>query len=170
MKATEFILSSVQGLHQVLLEDMRGLTQEHLAWRPQPGANPIGWTFLHYLRAEDSLVHRIQGRPPIWGAEEWQRAVDAAFLGPGHSAAAAEIDKPARVPLAASLAYAQQVMDHTQQFLTTLDESKLDQVPDPQNPRRTIAVAFRALVLAHGWWHLGEIKYLKGLQGMPSRV
>ena len=170
MNAVEFIQASVQGLHQTLVEDMRGLTQEHLAWRPQPGANPIGAIFLHYMRTEDAYVQRMRGLPPIWDAEKWDEksgiALPSFRLSPGDD----EADMAARLPLADSLAYAQRVMDSTREFLETLDDSKLDVAPDPNRPRRTIGVVFRAYVLAHGWWHLGEIKYLKGLQGMPAPV
>jgi len=50
----------------------------------------------------------------------------------------------------------------------SLDDDKLNFVPDPARPKRTIDMILRNFVLAHGWWHLGEIKYLKGLQRRPA--
>ncbi len=170
MKAVEFIQASVQGLHQTLIEDMKELTQEQLAWRPQPGANPIGAIFLHYIRTEDAFVQRMRGLPPLWDAVKWDEksgiALPSFRLSPGEE----EADMAASLPLAESLVYARQVMDSTRTFMETLDDDKLDVVPDPDKPRRTIAVNFRAFILGHGWWHLGEIKYIKGLQGMPAPV
>ncbi|MEE8442658.1 MAG: DinB family protein [Dehalococcoidia bacterium] len=169
MDAITFVRSSVQGLHQVMLEEMKVLTQEHLKWRPQPGANPIGYIFLHFMRTEDGLVNRMQGQPSIWEAEKWQERLNLAV---DFDRAIGEqgIDDASQVPLADAMAYAQQVIDGTTAFLDTLDDDKLDVAPDPERPRRTIGVNLRAFVLSHGWWHLGEIKYLKGLQGMPSPV
>jgi hypothetical protein len=163
MNAAEFIQSSVRGLHEALLADMTNLSQEHLGWSPQPGANPIGYIFLHYMRTEDGQIHRMQGQPSLWDAAGWYQR-----LGLTQSLNEGEIDNAARAPLADSLAYAQHVMDGTRRFLATLDDAKLDVAPDPDRPRRTIGLSLRAFILAHGWWHLGEIKYLKGLQGMPQ--
>jgi len=151
------------------MEDMKDLRQEHLEWRPQTGANPIGQIFLHYMRSEDTLVHRMQGLPSLWDTEKWHEKFSIAFTDRGFPVGE-DAEIAANLPLADSLAYAQRVMESTLEFLETLDESKLDVSPDPNRPRRTIGVNFRAFVLAHGWWHLGEIKYLKGLQGMPAPV
>ena len=63
--------------------------------------------------------------------------------------------------------YARHVAGSAEEYLKSLDESALDRVPDPGKPKRTIEVILRSFVIAHGWWHIGEIKYLKGLQGMP---
>ena len=170
MNAVEFLQASVQGLHQTLIDDMRDLTQEHLVWRPQPDANPIGAIFLHYLRTEDAYVQRMQGLDPLWDTETWGEKSGMATLNWRLSPGEEEADMAASLPLADSLAYARRVMDSTREFLDMLDDGKLDTVPDPDRPRRTIAVNFRAFILGHGWWHLGEIKYLKGLQGMPAPV
>ena len=166
MNTVDFIQGSVHALHQALLEDMHGLSEDHLAWRPQIGANPIGYIFLHYVRTEDASVQGLQGLPILWDAEKFSQALSDV----GRSVGGDTIDNAARIPLADSLAYAHKVMDRTRQFLGTLDDSKLDISPDPNRPRRTVGVTFRAFVLAHGWWHLGEIKYLKGLQGMPAPI
>jgi len=163
MRAVEFIRSSVQGLHDVLLADMKDLSQEHLRWSPQPGANPIGYIFLHYMHTEDGQVQRMQGKPSLWEADQWYQR-----LGVAQSLSEGEMAKAARIPLADSLSYAQQVMNDTSHFLESLEDARLDFAPDPDRPRRTIGVNLRAFMLAHGWWHLGEIKYLKGLQGMPQ--
>jgi len=163
MNAIEFIRSSVQGLHEALLADMTDLNQEHVRWSPQPGANPIGYIFLHYMRTEDGQIHRMQDQTSLWEADEWYQK-----LGLTQNLSEDEIDSAARAPLTECLAYAQQVMEGTRRFLATLDDAKLDIAPDPNRPRRTIGVGLRAFILAHGWWHLGEIRYLKGLQGMPQ--
>ena len=170
MNAVEFIQNSVPGLHWSLMEDMKDLSQEHLAWRPQPGANPIGHIFLHYIRTEDTYVHRMQGLPSLSDTEKWREKFGIAFTDGGFPIGEEEADIAPSLPLADTLAYAQRVIDNTREFLETLDDSKLDVAPDPNTPRRTIGVNFRAFILAHGWWHLGEIRYLKGLQGMPASV
>jgi hypothetical protein len=165
MNAVEFIKESVQGLHKTLIDDMQPLTQELVTWRPQPGANPIGAIFMHCIMTEDAYIRRIQGLPSIWESENWEEK--SGIAPPNHriSPEDEEADRVASLPLVESLVYARRVMENTHEFLDTLDDGKLDIIPDPEMPRRTIAVNFSAFVLSHGWWHLGEIKYLKGLQG-----
>ena len=170
MNAVEFIQNSVQGLHWSLMEDMKDLSQEHLGWRPQSGANPISHIFIHYMRTEDILIHRMQGMPSLWDTEKWHLKFGVAFTDRCFPTGEDEADIAPSLPLAVTLAYAQRVMDNSREFLETLDDNKLDIAPDPNRPRRTIGVNFRAFILAHGWWHLGEIRYLKGLQGIPASV
>ena len=133
MNAKEFIQSSIQGLHETPIEDMdmKDLSPKQMAWRPQPGANPIGHIFLHYMRTEDTLVRRIAGCPSLWDTEKRFEKCNTAFGSIGVSASERRAELPARLPLADSLAYAQQVMGSTREFLSTLDDSKLDANPRP---------------------------------------
>jgi hypothetical protein len=79
-----------------------------------------------------------------------------------------EIEKAGALPLSQVMAYAEAVHKNTDEYLKTLDDQKLDIVPNPERPNFTIGMMLRNFLIAHGWWHLGEIKYLKGLQGMHS--
>ncbi len=107
MNAVEFIQSSVQWLHRSLVEDMKALSQEHLAWRPQPGANPIGHIFLHYIRSEDTLIHGMQGLPSLWDTKELHEKSGSAVTDMGFPTGEEEADITASLPLVDSLAYAQ---------------------------------------------------------------
>ena len=78
-----------------------------------------------------------------------------------------EVDKVAALPLSEVMAYAERVVQLASDYLKTVDDTRLDYAPNPERPRRTMMVTLRSFIIAHGWWHLGEIKYLKGMQGMP---
>lgn len=168
MTGTEFIRSAVDELHRAMLDDMRPLTREKLAWKPAPKANPIGFLFWHFTRTEDNNIQRLRGKPSIWESEGWHKklGLDAQAQGTGFTEADAE--RVAQIPLEQMLAYAEKVIQSTSDLLKSLSDEQLDSVPDPNSPRRTTASMLRNIILAHGWWHLGEIKYLKGMQGMPA--
>ena len=168
MTGTEFVRSAVDELHRAMLDDMRPLTKENLAWKPAPKANPIGFLFWHFMRTEDNNIQRLQGKPSIWESEGYHQnlGLDARAQGTGFTET--DADRISRVPLDQMLAYAEKVVQSTSDFLKSLSDEQLDRVPDPNSPRRTIAVVLRSIILAHGWWHLGEIRYLKGMQGMPA--
>jgi len=151
-----------------MLDDVRPLTKDHLAWKPAPKANPISFIFWHFMRTEDNGIQRLQGKPSIWESEGLNKklGLDAQAQGTGFTEA--DVDRVAKIPLDQMLAYAEKVTQSTSDFLKTLSDEQLDRAPDPNAPRRTIAVVLRSFILAHGWWHLGEIKFLKGMQGMPA--
>ena len=110
----------------------------------------------------------MQGKPAIWESADWfeKSGLDAKAQGTGFREPA--VDQVSALELSVLRPYAESVFQSTGDFLQTLDEVKLDQALNPERPKQTIAVMLRSFVIAHGWWHLGEIKYLKGMQGMPS--
>ncbi|MFC1874372.1 DinB family protein [Chloroflexota bacterium] len=136
-----------------------------MAWKPAPKANPIGFIFWHIMRVEDNIFRGFQNKPSIWESEKWYEklGMDAKVSGTGFDEE--QIDKVALLPLSDLAEYAQQVAKSAVDYLSSLEESDLERAPDPNRPKRTIAVTFRAFVISHGWWHDGEIKYLKGYTG-----
>ncbi len=168
MTGIEFIRDGIAELHTAIIDDVKVLTKEHLAWKPAPKANPIGFLFWHYIRTEDNMLQGLQGKPSVWESEKWYQklGMDAKAQGTGFKEP--EVEKVAALPLSELMAYAERVIQSTTDYLKSLDDAKVDQAPDPARPMRTIGVMLRSFILAHGWWHLGEIKYIKGMQGMPA--
>ncbi len=168
MKAVEFIDTMVTEFHNTILEDVRVLSQEQLAWKPAPNANPIGFIFWHCVCTEDMMVHGLQGKTSVWESEKWYEKLDMDAKAQGTGFQEPEVDMVAALPLAELMAYAERVTKNVEDYIKTLDDDGLDHAPNPERPRRTIGMMLRNFVLVHGWWHLGEIKYLKGMQGMPA--
>ena len=167
MKAVDFIRESVAGLNSAIIDDVKELTVKQLAWKPALGANPIGFIFWHFMRSEDNLMQGFQGKPSIWESEKWYEKLGMDVEASGTGFKEPEADKVAALPLPKLMAYAERVIQSVTDYVESLEDAMLDHAPNPERPRRTIAVSLRAHVIAHGWWHIGEIKYLKGMQGMP---
>ena len=168
MNAVEFIHTMVSEMHNAMIEDVKVLNQEQLAWKPAPNTNPIGFLFWHEIRTEDNMIHGLQGKPTIWESEKWHEKLEMDATAQGTGFQEPDVDKVAALPLAEVMAYAEQVTRSIEDYIKSLDDAGLDRAPNPERPRRTIGMMLRNFVLAHGWWHLGEIKYLKGMQGMPA--
>lgn len=173
MKATEYIDRSVYELHRVMIDDVKGLTQQQAQWRPAPKANPINFLVWHFMRTEDNIVQNLQGKPTIWESGNWHQKLGMDKLGidtkvQGTGFQEPDVDKVATLPITELVAYADQVIQSTTNYMKTLDDAKLDYAADPQRPQRTVGALFRQIIVGHGWWHLGEIKYLKGLQGISA--
>ena len=167
MKAIEFVRDSVSALHGELVKDVKILTQEQLAWKPAPGTNPIGFLFWHTMRTEDNVIQGFRKQPSIWESDNWQQKSGLDYDGQGTGFDETEVDRVSTLPLDGMIAYGGRVVQGTEDYLAILDDNGLDQTPNPDRPQRTIAAVLRSLILGHGWWHLGEIKFLKGMQGMP---
>ena len=167
MNIADFVAESVAGLNSALIDDVKELTQNQAEWKPAAGANPIGFIFWHFMRVQDDMVHGFEGSPTVWESEKWYEklGMEAADTGMGFDAA--RVEKMAVTPLAELVAYAGRVSEDSEGYFKSLDEAGLDAAPNPDRPRRTILKTVRAFLIAHGWWHDGEIKYIRGMQGMP---
>ncbi len=71
MNSAEFVRTIIGEMHGAMIADVKDLTQEHLTWKPAPGANPIGFLFWHYVRSEDNSIHGLMGKPSVWQSEKW---------------------------------------------------------------------------------------------------
>ena len=66
-------VTKVFELHRDDLAEVIGdLTQDEVAWRPAPAANPIGFLLWHLTRVEDGWVQRvIQREKHLWVRAGW---------------------------------------------------------------------------------------------------
>jgi len=170
MNALEYFQSGVKETHKGLLEAMRGLNDAHLHFRPLGRGNHIAFIFWHYLRTEDIMVHLFfQNKKPVWNAEGWDRkfGMDPKSQGTGMTAEQAATLRIEN--LDEFLAYATKVFQITEAYLQGLKESALDEVRDfPTFGKRSLGQMIGGLVLNHAAQHLGEIWYVKGLQGLKG--
>ena len=168
MNAVEFIHTTVAEFHGALIEDVKVLSPEQLAWKPAANTNPIGFLFWHLIRTEDNMIHGLQGKPTVWESEQWYEklGMDAKAQGTGFQEP--DVDKVAALSLSEVMAYVERVAKSIEDFIKSLDDAGLDRAPNLERPRWTVGMMLRNFVIVHGWWHLGEIKYLKGMQGMPA--
>ena len=75
-----------------------------------------------------------------------------------------------RIPnLAEFLKYTEIVFKATEAYLETLKEAELDRVEEFQFlGKRSFGSVIGGVVLSHGAGHLGDIWYVKGLQGLKG--
>ncbi len=59
--------------------------------------------------------------------------------------------------------YSEAVHEKSLRFFTALSQGRLDEVPDPARPERTVAASLRHLI-THKNNHHGQIDYIRGLQ------
>ncbi len=169
MHTIEFIKLALRELHLSLLRETEVLTPEQMSYHPTPGANTINFLLWHFPRVEDNVFHRVaytNGATTLWEREEWYTrfGLTARDTGTGFTPDQVEALNPDKETL---IAYGQQVFDTVMAGLDDLTEDDLDRVLNPEQPRNTVGRTIQSIIIGHGYYHLGEVRFLKGLQGMP---
>ena len=170
MGALEFFRPSLKTLHGSLMDAVKDLTDEQLNFRPLGKGNHIAFIFWHSVRTEDSVMNfLLQKKPPVWNAEAWDKkfGMDSRAQGTGMSS---EQAAALRLPnFADFLKYAEKVFKASEAYLGNLKEEELDRVEEFQFlGKRNFGSVIGGVVLNHGANHLGEIWYVKGLQGLKG--
>lgn len=168
MNSIQFIQMALDELHRSLRAEARELTQEQLTYRPTPEANTIAFLLWHFMRTEDNVIHRSvrEPGPSVWEAGTWYErfGLSPTDNGTGFTAGQVGAFSPAKDDL---VAYVRAAWEASDAAVAALSEADLDRALDPERPQRTVGQVIQSIIVGHGYYHLGEIRFLKGLQGMP---
>jgi DinB superfamily len=170
MGSLDFFRSSLKNFHNSFREAVKDLTDEQLHFRPLGKGNSIAFALWHTVRTEDSVVNfLLQKKPPVWNAEGWDKkfGMDPRVQGTGMTA---EQAAAIRIPsLDEFLKYTDNVFRASEAYLDVLKEAELEPVQEYQFlGKRNGYQVIGGVVLQHGSGHLGEIWYVKGLQGLKG--
>ncbi|MEX0749970.1 MAG: DinB family protein, partial [Dehalococcoidia bacterium] len=125
----------------------------------------LAFSLWHYVRTEDNIVQFvIQRQPTVWMRDGWHGkfGLDAKSQGTGFS------DDEARALRINGMAefrqYTSDVFRATEAYIAALsdDESARKIVVKPLG-EMTILQCMSGMVMTHGYRHLGEIEFAKGL-------
>lgn len=169
MNAIQFIQSTLFELNRSFISEVRPLTSEQMLYRPTPEANSISFLLWHFPRTEDSMFHSIStinGTPTVWDRDGWfeRFGLNESSSGSGFTpqqVASLDPDKDLLIT------YVDSVRESVQEALAGMTDEDLDRPLNPDNPRATVGRQIQSFIVGHGFFHLGEIRFLKGLQGMP---
>ncbi len=170
MGALDFFRSSLKSLHKDFKDAVKDLNDEQLHFRPLGKGNSIAFMLWHTVRTEDSVVNfLLQKKPPVWNAEGWDKkfGMDPRAQGTGMTA---EQAASIRIPsLQDFLKYVDHVFQATEAYLGVVKEADLEPVQEYQFlGKQSGYQVIGGVVLRHGSEHLGEIWYVKGLQGLKG--
>jgi hypothetical protein len=171
MDVGEVLADGFGRVAEVVRSVLDGLGPDDLAWRPDPGANSIGWLVWHLSRIQDDHLAGAFGREQLWLADEWvvgfSLPLQALDTGYGHSS-----DEVAgvRVPSTDLLAgYFEAVHARTVQDVTKLAGADLDRVVDTAwDPPVTLGVRLVS-VISDDLQHAGQAAYVRGLLKRAAR-
>jgi len=164
MNLNEFIVDAFAKEQEFLSDAVGDLTPEELAWRPGPGANPIGWILWHMLRVEDMWFQFfIQRQTEIWERDGWNERFGLPVRDNGFGHTEEQVADFPALDLQELLRYGQAVRQGTLDYLKALGPEDYSQVPREQRPEMSVGAIFRQ-VIGEVYQHQGHIAYLKGLK------
>ena len=181
MDTKELIKAGLDNTKRSIDRTLDGLTAAELNWHPRSDANSIGLILFHLIRAEDSSIHRIQGKPQVWESGKWYQKLNKAIDDGGAHYTAEQVDNFVVPDIKDLLAYADAVRKDTLAYLNGLKLEDFDRKVDlpsrpPQigsdgKPRPPMRPPFEPIVgsmllftVIHVAEHAGEISYLRGLR------
>jgi hypothetical protein len=143
------------------------LTDEQLAWRPQTLAHNIAYTLWHIARTEDNFQNDVHQRGTVWAnggfAAKWgypEKGVGAGW----EDERAASLRMPGKDRL---LEYVRQVFAACDEAADKMDDTLLNETRHSGFIGAEVIVGEVLLgSITHANRHLGEMEYIKGLQGM----
>jgi len=170
MGALDFIRRSAKNLHNDFREALKDLNNQQLHFRPLGKGNHIAFVLWHLVRTEDSVVSfLLQKKAPVWNAEGWDKkfGMDPRAQGTGMTAEQAAAIRIQSLP--DFLNYMENVFKANEAYLDALKETDLDRVEEFQFlGKQSYGQVIGGVILQHGSEHLGEIRYVKGLQGLKG--
>lgn len=163
----EALLSRSKLQREWALQVVADLTDDQLGWRPSPAAHSIAWTLWHIARADDNFQRDLSGRS-IWVdggyRERWGFSSDK--MNRMEDVAAAAMPMPPKEEL---LGYVRAVFVATDAAVQQLDEARLaEEIESTFIGRRARLADLYVALLSHDGRHLGEMEFIKGLQGVAG--
>ncbi len=170
MNTIEYFRGAMKEMHKSLGGAVKDLTDKQLHFSPLGTGNSIAFTFWHYVRTEDIIIHMsLQNKKPIWNVEGWYQkfGMDPKSQGTGmtaEQAGAIFIKDPGEF-----IKYSEKVFQSCEEFLASMPEEALEEIKESSAlGKRSVRGVIGEILLRHGAGHLGEIWYVKGLQGLKG--
>jgi len=170
MASIDYFRSAAKGLHQSLLDAVKDLTDEQLHFQPLDKGNHIAFTIWHSVRTEDLVINlMLRKAKPVWTEEGWDSRLGMDPRAQGTGMSAEEAAAVRIKDLGVFTEYMESAYKATDEYLNSLRDEDLAEVRDmPMMGKRSLYEAIGGTILQHGAGHLGEIWYLKGLQGLQG--
>jgi hypothetical protein len=165
----ELLRKSLASMHSLLDKAVEGMTAEQLNFRPQEGGVSGFFSLWHYVRTEDNIINWVtQGKPTVWLEGKWNERFGLPRNSQGTGMTADEANAVQIHDVAAWHGYQQGVWTATDRYLATMSPEEFDarRVTIKPLPEMTLWDGIYGVCLSHGYRHVGEIEYVRGVQGI----
>ena len=160
-------LHVMHGLYERVLE---GLDDAAINRVPDGGKQNMAFSLWHYVRTEDNVIQFVmQRKPTVWIADGWDAkfGLDSKAQGTGFS------DDDAKNFRISGLGdfkrYMSDVFKHTEQYVGAMGEQDAERrITVKPLGEMSVLQCVSGMCMTHGYRHLGEIEFAKGLVGLKG--
>lgn len=167
MNSSAMLAEAFRRIQELVHKATDGLSPADLTYRPEPGANSIGWLIWHLTRIQDDHVAEIAGRDQVWGDRSWAERTGIArgVAESGQGDGPDDVAALAPTSVAELVAFHDEVMGGTFEYLNSAADSDLDRIiDDSYDPPVTVGVRLVS-VISDNIQHAGQARYLHGMIG-----
>ena len=163
MESNDLLVEAYSHINRIVHQATDDLTQEQLAYRPEPGANSIAWLVWHLTRIQDSHLKNVVQVEEAWLTEEWSNRFGMpGAIGIGFGDGPEEV-AAIRPPRAILLGYHDRVAGRVLDYLPTVDSAELDRIVDTNyDPQVTAGIRLMSVV-QDNMQHAGQARYIRGM-------
>jgi len=162
VEAKELLIHSLEQSQGFLDKALDGLTQEEAEWSPTPECNSIAFILWHTFRVEDFFINRVVKREKdLYETEGWNEKLGTPDK--VYQYTLEELKDWKAPDLKTLVAYSVAVRKKTMDFLNSITDEKLSEVPRPERSPDSIGVTVGHIVTEIAL-HVGQIAYLRGVQ------
>ena len=169
MTQQELLRKSLRSMHALLDKAVEGMTADQLNFRPREGGVSGFFSLWHYVRTEDNIVNFVvQRKPTVW----LENGYDVFFGLPRTSQGTGMTEDEANAVRIEDVAkwheYQQAVWAATDAYLADMSPEEFEsrRVVIKPLPEMSLWDGLYGVCLSHGYRHVGEIEYVRGVQGL----
>ena len=123
----------------------------------------------HYVRTEDNIVNFVvQREPTVWLKGEYDQCFGLHRTGQGTGLTAEEANAVRIADVPAWHEYQQKVWQATDDYLASMSPAEFESRRVTIKPVGEMSLwdGLFGMCLSHGYRHVGEIEYVRGVQGL----
>ncbi len=165
--SAELLVDGFGRIRENVAGVLDGLTPEQLAYRVDPGANPVSWLVWHLTRVQDDHVAAAFGVPQVWSSAGWAArfGLPSGMMDHGYGHSPEKVADVAAATADAGLLaeYHEETYAQTVKLVSEVSDADLDRVVDTRwTPHVTLAVRLVS-VLDDDMQHAGQAAYVRGI-------
>jgi hypothetical protein len=165
----DLLRASLASMHALLDKAVEGMTADHFNFRPQEGGVSAFFSLWHYVRTEDNIVNWVvQQQPTVWMRGDYPAAFGLHRTSQGTGMTEEQANAVQIHDVAKWHEYQRQVWKATDEYLAAMSPAEFDsrRVTIKPLPEMTLWDGLFGVCLSHGYRHVGEIEYVRGVQGL----
>ena len=162
----EVVADALARVHELVPAVLDGLSRDDVLWRPDAGANSIGWLIWHLTRAEDEQIAPLGERETVWESQDFRAKFALPYPGDavGFGMSAADVAKFDISSVKLLTDYSAAVAKMSREIVANLTAADFTKIIDRSwNPPVTVAARLVS-VMNEIAQHVGQAAYVRGLR------